>query len=130
VEAEEGEGMRAQGGGGGRAWGREERKEVTWAWMGRKGFGKRGLGLVSRLEVPAVVLGFLSHGNSNRKGMAAMVAAGRAGEGRACQGLHAHGTGKKKKKKSAKRFPSWALSERMCSAHFLKCWWHLERRGL
>ena len=57
---------------------------MTCAWMGRKGFGKRGLGLVSRLEVLPVVVGFLSHGNWNRKGMAATVAAGgRAGEWRA-----------------------------------------------
>ena len=60
--------------------------------MGRKGFGKRGLRLVSRLEVPSVVVGFLSHGNWNRKGMAATVAAGgRAGEWRARAARARHG---------------------------------------
>jgi hypothetical protein len=78
-EVEAGEVMRAQGGGGGSARGKEEKKEVTWAWIGRKGLGKRGLGLVSMLEVPPFVVGFLSHGNWNRKGMAATVAAGDGG---------------------------------------------------
>lgn len=95
MEPGKGEGMRAQGGGGGRARGREERKEVTWVWMGRNGLGKRGLGFVSRLEVPSVVVGFLSHGNWNRKGMAATVAGGGRWESRRGEerqgGLHAHG---------------------------------------
>lgn len=96
--------MRAQGGGGGSARGKEERKEVTWAWIGRKGLGKRGLGLVSMLEVPPFVVGFLSHGNWNRKGMAATVAAGgRAGEegGRAASKAAARAQGRRYERKSS-----------------------------
>lgn len=108
--------MRAQGGGGGSARGKEERKEVTWAWIGRKGLGKRGLGLVSKLEVPPFVVGFLSHGNWNRKGMAATVAAGgrwpvrepeRREAGPQARRLHAH----KEEDTSAKVQVFWFLGE-------------------
>uniref|UniRef100_A0A0A9F3H8 Uncharacterized protein n=1 Tax=Arundo donax TaxID=35708 RepID=A0A0A9F3H8_ARUDO len=65
--------MRAQGGGGGRARGREERKEVRWAWMGRKGLGMRRIGLKLGSEVLAAAVVFLNHGNWNWKGMATVV---------------------------------------------------------
>lgn len=48
--------------------GREERKEVRWVWMGRKGFGLLGLlGLGFGVDLEAALL---SHGKS--KGMAAV----------------------------------------------------------